>query len=130
MKIWVDRDKINQLSAMLNTLELETARLKKMVGEIKPESKATEAKPVIKPNPEPTFQCSVCGRTFTMNYLTGNIRPDVELSGFTNMARQGQKYTYLYCSMSCCEKLSAAYTRAKSDVAQTPAPGNEGRFTH
>jgi len=54
---------MNQLSAVLNSIELETGRLKKMVGEIQGHMEPTKLETPI-PKPEATLTCSICRKEF------------------------------------------------------------------
>lgn len=106
MRIWVDRNKINQLSAMLNSIELETGRLKKMVGEIQEHVEPTkpEAPPI---KPEPTLTCSICRKPFLPSkrdfYQQRWVPKEEVTEDMMTFGETENRFLIRLCSMPCIE---------------------------
>ena len=112
MKIWIDRDKMNQLAAMVNSLELESQRLGKMVSTIQEQvgdHKASMTTPPEQPKPEPKLlQCSVCHKAYDptkREFHRQSWIPRSELApdmlDFSN-SKEGRALVRL-CSVDCIE---------------------------
>jgi hypothetical protein len=107
MRIWVDRNKINQLSAMLNSIELETGRLKKMVGEIT-QGQLEPTKPEAPtPKPEVTLTCSICLKQFLpskRSFYQQRWVPKREVTeDMMTFGESESRFLIRLCSMPCIE---------------------------
>jgi hypothetical protein len=78
---------------------------------------------------KPPIRCSSCGVVVKRsNPLAGSINPPFPLPGFRNASKFEGKYHYVYCGITCNEKLSAAISARTSDVDQHPY--QTGAITH
>ena len=110
---------------MLNTIELETQRLRTMVSTIQEhigayKASATAPDGPVKPEPI-TKICSnkTCHRRYTSDGYTQ--RSDLRIERFIDREQDEKKQAlYTFCSMSCLEKWSIALSMAHANVNQTP----------
>lgn len=109
MRIWIDRNKINQLSAMLNSIELETGRLKKMVGEIQEQVEPTKPE-ASRSEPKPTpvkVQCSVCQKFYDpakADFHRTSWIPRTELCDLLDFSEKKEGRALIHiCSARCGE---------------------------
>jgi hypothetical protein len=124
MRTWVDKRQANAIASALNSIELESQRLRALLKSALEEgepAKATMTTPQVKMVEKPnTYECSVCGRNYRDkgDLTSGSMSPDKLLVQFRNFALSGQKPFYRYCSYPCAEKLGNALTFASSNVAE------------
>jgi hypothetical protein len=104
MRIWLDRTKVNELSATLNGIELQVAHLKGLVASyqaqpVTPSSQQPKPEPF---KPEPKL-CSVCGKPAKREDMHHYWVPRSEMvEGLTDFSMDPKgRALYRFCSSRC-----------------------------